>query len=64
MNATEILTQWRSNTGHFKNYNIISQFIGNRLKIDDLLVSYDRKSLLEVMTFAAVERRIISAMRD
>ncbi|MGB9498711.1 MAG: BREX-1 system phosphatase PglZ type A [Dissulfuribacterales bacterium] len=64
MNASVFLSQWRSNTGHFKNYNIISQFIGKRLKTDDLLVSYDIESLLEVVTFAAVERRIISAMRD
>lgn len=64
MNASVFLSQWRSNTGHFKNYNSVSQFIGKRLKIDDLLVSYDKESLLDVMTFAAVERRIISAMRD
>ncbi len=64
MNASVFLSQWRSNTRHFINYNIISQFIGKRLKIDDLLVSYDKESLLEVMTFAAMERRIISAMRD
>ncbi len=64
MNASVFLSQWRSHTGHFRNYNIVSQYFGSKLKIDDLLVGYDKESLIDVMTFAAVERRIISAMRD
>jgi uncharacterized protein (TIGR02687 family) len=64
INSTVFLSQWRSNTNHFKNYNVISQFVGRRLKIDDLLSSMDAGTLDEIMTFEAVERRIISAIRN
>jgi uncharacterized protein (TIGR02687 family) len=64
MNSSVFLSQWRSNTNHFKNYNVISQFAGSRLKIDELLSSIDASALDEIMTFEAVERRIISGIRD
>ncbi len=64
MNSSVFLSQWRSNTGHFKNFNLISKFIAKKLKIDELLISYDIESLIEVMTFESVERRIISDLRD
>jgi len=64
MNSSVFLSQWRSNTNHFKNYNSISRFIANRIKANDILSSIEIGSLIEVMTFEAVERRIISAIRD
>jgi len=64
MNSSVFLSQWRSNIGHFKNYNLISRFIAKKLKIDEMLISLDIESLLEVMTFESVERRIIGALRD
>ncbi len=64
MNSSVFLSQWRSNTNHFKNYNAISQFAGSRLKIKELLSSIDASTLDEIMTFEAVERRIISGIRD
>jgi len=64
MNSSVFLSQWRSNTNHFKNYNAISQFAESRLKINELLSSIDASTLDEIMTFEAVERRIISGIRD
>jgi uncharacterized protein (TIGR02687 family) len=64
MNSSVFLSQWRSNTNHFKNYNAISRFAGSRLKINELLSSIDAGTLDEIMTFEAVERRIISGIRD
>lgn len=64
MNSSVFLSQWRSNTNHFKNYNAISRFAGKRLKMNELLSSMDAGILDEIMTFEAVERRIISAIRD
>jgi uncharacterized protein (TIGR02687 family) len=64
MNSSVFLSQWRSNTGHFKNFNLISGFIAEKLKIDDVLITLDIESLLETMTFEAIERRIISAFRN
>ncbi len=64
MNASVFLSLWRSNTSYFRNYDTISEFVGNRLKIGESLAGFDITALDEVMTFAAVERRIISAIRD
>jgi uncharacterized protein (TIGR02687 family) len=64
MNASVFLSQWRSNTNHFKNYNVISRFVGNRINAKDILSSIEIGSLIETMTFEGVERRIISAIRD
>ncbi len=64
MNSSVFLSQWRSNTGHFKNFNLISGFIAEKLKIDDVLITLHIESLLETMTFESIERRIISAFRN
>jgi uncharacterized protein (TIGR02687 family) len=64
INCTVFLSQWRTNTGYFKYYNLISKAIGKKLKIDEVLMTLDFESLLEVMTFEAAERRISSAIRD
>jgi uncharacterized protein (TIGR02687 family) len=64
VNCTVFLSQWRTNTGHFKFYNLISKNIGKKLKIDEALININFKSLLEVMTFESAEKRIISAIRD
>ena len=64
INCTVFLSQWHSNTGYFKYYNLISNAIGKKIKIDEVLMTLDFESLLEVMTFEAAERRIISAIRD
>ena len=64
MNSSVFLSQWRSNTGHFKSFNLISGFIAKKLKIEDVLLSLDIESLLEAMTFESIERRIISAFRN
>ena len=64
MNATVFLSQWRNHLNHFKNYNLISNYIAKKLKIQDLLISFEVEELIDVMTFEAVERRIISNLRD
>ena len=46
------------------NYNVISRFVAKRLKIDEFLSCVGVDALDEVMSFEAVERRIISAVRD
>ncbi len=64
MNATVFPAQWRSNLHHFRNYNRISNHIGEKLKIKDLLIACPVEDLADVMTFEAAERRIISGLRD
>ena len=63
-NCSVFLSQWRTNTGYYKYYNIISKYISEKLKIDDLLLQQDFESLLDVMTFESVERRIISNLKN
>jgi len=64
VNCNVFLSQWRTNTKHFKFYNIISKSIGKKLKIDEALININFESLLEVMTFESAEKKIISAIRD
>ncbi|MDM8516198.1 BREX-1 system phosphatase PglZ type A [Desulfobacterales bacterium HSG16] len=64
MNSTVFLSHWRSNINYFRQFNLISSHIAEKLKITDLLISFQVDKLLDVMTFAAVERRIISSLRD
>ena len=64
MNASVFLSQWRSNMNHFKQYNLVSGAIAQKLKIQDVLSAFVVEDLLEVMSFEMVERRIISELRD
>jgi len=64
MNSTVFLSQWRSNINQFKNYNLISAHISQKLKIQDLVIAFEVDDLIDVMTFEAVEKRIISYLRD
>ena len=63
-NCTVFLAQWRTNITYFKYYNIVAKYIAEKLKIDQLLIPLDFESLLEVMTFESVERRIISTLKN
>lgn len=63
-NCAVFLAQWRTNTAYFKYYNIIAKYIAKKLKIDELLLPLDFETLLEVVTFESVERRIISALKS
>ncbi len=64
MNSTVFISQWRSNINQFKNYNLISNYIAKKLKIEDLLASFEVEEILDIMTFEAVEKRIVSELRD
>ena len=63
-NCAVFLAQWRTNITYFKYYNIVAKYIAKKLKIDELLMPLDFESLLEVMTFESVERRIISTLKN
>lgn len=63
-NCTVFLSQWRTNITYFKYYNVVSNYIAKKLKIDELIIPLDFEPLLEVMTFESVDRRIISTLRN
>ncbi|MBF0398183.1 MAG: BREX-1 system phosphatase PglZ type A, partial [Desulfobacterales bacterium] len=64
MNASVFLSQWRTNMNQFKQFNLISYAISQKLKIQDVLNAFQVEDILEVMSFEVVERRIISELRD
>lgn len=64
MNASVFLSQWRSHTGYFRHFNLVSNFIDKKLKINETLIHIDTAALVDVMTFESCERRIISSLRD
>lgn len=59
LTASVFANHWRSNINHYKCYNELAGNVTNQLKLDNQLDDLDEQSLLEVMTFEAVERRII-----
>ncbi|MBF0245112.1 MAG: BREX-1 system phosphatase PglZ type A, partial [Planctomycetes bacterium] len=63
-NASVFLSQWRTTIGQFQDYNTIARHLGKSLRLDDILAAYEPHALAAVATFDAVERRIISALRD
>ncbi len=64
INCSVFLSQWRTNTAFYKYYNRISEIVAKKLKIDELLTTFDFESLLDATTFESVERRIVSSIRD
>ncbi|MFP3983859.1 MAG: BREX-1 system phosphatase PglZ type A [Desulfurivibrionaceae bacterium] len=64
MNSSVFLAGWRSHTAYLQCYREVSHFMARKLKIEEFLTDFEVEDLLEVMTFAAVEKRIISAVRD
>ncbi|MCP4691955.1 MAG: BREX-1 system phosphatase PglZ type A, partial [Desulfobacterales bacterium] len=63
-NCSVFLSQWRTHTGYYRFYNLISRAIGEKLKIDESLTPFGFEEMLEVMTFETTEQRIVSAIRD
>lgn len=64
LNASVFLSQWRSNINHYKNYDRLSRQIAVELNIDKHIGDFDEHVLMDVMTFEAVERRIVRCLRD
>jgi uncharacterized protein (TIGR02687 family) len=62
LTASVFANHWRSNLNHFANYNELSKRVAKQLKLDGHLGDLDEQPLLEVMTFEAVERRIILSL--
>lgn len=64
VNTAVFLSQWRSHIRHHQHYRKIAGAIGQKINDDSLVAGYEPESLMEVMTFEAVEKRIIRALRD
>lgn len=62
-NAVVCLGQWRDSSSKAGSFNVLSGAVGNLLKIRDELHGVEAESLLEVMTFAAVEKAVVLSLR-
>lgn len=59
LTASVFANHWRSNINHYRCYNELSGTVAKQLKLDTQLGDLDEQSLLDTMTFEALERRII-----
>ncbi|MFP4533976.1 MAG: BREX-1 system phosphatase PglZ type A [Desulfobacterales bacterium] len=64
MNTSVFLSQWRSHLRYHRQYRETSNAIAGKINAESLVSAYEPDDLVEVMTFEAVEKRIISALRD
>ena len=64
MNSSVFLNQWQTHTQYFKNFNLVSKYISEKLNMAQVISSMDIESLLEISTFETIEQRIISSLRN
>lgn len=64
LNAPVLMSQWRNHLSYLSSYNSLSNYIEKQLRLDDHLNKLDEISLVEVMTFEAVEQHIARCLRD
>jgi uncharacterized protein (TIGR02687 family) len=63
-NVSVFVAQWRRNLSHYQEYSLVSGQVAEGLGLAEHLAAYDAHSLLEVMTFEAVERQVIRSLRS
>jgi len=63
-NAVVCLGQWRDSSSKGSSYDKLSELVAGILKIEDLVYGLKIETLLDVMTFQAVERTIARGLRD
>jgi len=63
-NASVFVSRWRSDLTHFTSYNLLTATVAQDLELGRVLSAFSADDLSEVMTFEAVERRIISDLKD
>jgi len=64
LNVSVFLSQWRNNRRFSIYYSLVAEYVEKELDLNQHLSSIDPEALLDVMTFEAVEKRIIVAIKD
>lgn len=54
-----LLSRWRDSSRYYKAFDVVSGWVAEALRITDKLEPYNYASLLDVVTFESIERRII-----
>ena len=63
-NAVVCLAQWRDSSSKNSSYDVLSAEVGARLHMPDHLLGCEVETLLDVMTFLDVEKRIVQGLLD
>ena len=63
-NTVVCLAQWRDSNRHGSSYDQLSAVVAGIIGISDYLPKFEVEHLLDVMTFADVEKAIMSGLRD
>lgn len=63
-NARVFVSRWRSDVNLMNAYVHITQAIGNELDVGKLILDMPASSLLHVLTFDAVERKLLSDLKE
>lgn len=63
-NASVFAARWRGDLAHYASYTLMSAAVGQALDLGSVLAGLNADDLAEVMTFEAVERRILSDLKD
>jgi len=59
-----LATRWRSDVNFRDSYTELSDLIAQELKLDELVDRFAAEDLLECMSFARIERRVIQDLKD
>jgi len=63
-NASVLAARWRSDLNRFRAYAALSAAVATELRLNELIGDYSAEDLLDCMTFAQVERRIIHDLKS
>ena len=63
-NGAVCLSQWRDSNSAGTAYDALSQKVAAMLRIDEVIANYSMDDLETVKTFMAVEKRVMSLLRD
>lgn len=63
-NASVFSARWRTGMGSYESYKLLSDAVARDIGLDAVLGTLPAQALAETMTFAAVERRIVQALKD
>ncbi|MEZ6117134.1 MAG: BREX-1 system phosphatase PglZ type A [Pirellulaceae bacterium] len=63
-NAVVCLAQWRDSASKVGSYDRLSEYVANRIGLNEQLHHFEVEQLIDVQTFLAVEKEIASGLKD
>jgi uncharacterized protein (TIGR02687 family) len=63
-NAIVCLAGWRDSASKGSSYDLLSEYVANRISLSDRLASFDADALIDVQTFLDVEKEIARNLKE